>query len=349
MEIGQPVMQVLSGQVPSRYPIWFLRQAGRYLPEYQKIRRSLSFVELCQSPDLAAEVTLQPLKRFDLDAAIIFSDILIPAMHLGQDLRFDKGHGPVLSPPIRTLQDLKKLKDPSCLMEAAYVGEAISLVRAQAPKSVSVLGFAGAPVTVASYMIEGGGAKHYYELNKAQQDGGQVFAELIERLTQATFVYLQMQIDAGADALVLFDTWAGQISVDAFERWALPSLRQIFNWAEERGVPLLYYPGQGWHQFQNLVSLPPKGIALDWRFAWKDFSLLAQAHPSLVVQGNLNPAVLTSTDRGYVEAEVLKVLQSVKDAGFTKRHIFNVGHGLTPQTSVDALNWVIQTVRSYQV
>ncbi|MDD9952402.1 MAG: uroporphyrinogen decarboxylase [Zetaproteobacteria bacterium] len=348
MKVRQPVVQVLQGDHPDRHPIWFLRQAGRYLPEYQNVRKDVSFVELCQSPQLAAEVTLQPLRRFDLDAAIIFSDILIPALHLGQNLRFDKGHGPLLTPPVRSLTDVQRLKGSVAMLEAQYVGEAIALVRCKLDPSQVLFGFAGAPVTVASYMIEGGGSKHYVELNRSIASPQGFFQPLIEKLTEATIAYLKMQREAGADALVLFDTWAGQLSCESYREYALPSLEKIFAWARSENVPLVYYPGQGWQHMSTVLQGGPAGIALDWRFDWQQLAQLTQGAPHLAVQGNLNPMVLASRDKAFVVEQVQKVCTEASRAGFASRHIFNVGHGLTPYTYVEAVQWAIEAVRNWK-
>ena len=219
----------LTGTKTEQIPIWFLRQAGRYLPEYQEIRKKNSFLNICQSPKLACEITLQPLRRYDLDAAIIFSDILFPLTAVGQKLTFTKGEGPQLTPPIRTKTDLKKLNFDLFEEKVSAIGEALSLVKSQLDDKKTLIGFAGAPFTVASYMIEGAPTKNFAHLKRLLFSDQETYSEIMTFLVEMTRRYLKIQIDAGADTLMLFDTWAGQMSPLDFQEYSKKYLTPILE------------------------------------------------------------------------------------------------------------------------
>ena len=204
----KPIINALLGKASKRYPVWFLRQAGRYLPEYQAIRAQMDFLTLCKNPEKAAEVTLQPLKRFDLDAAIIFSDILIPAVAMGQSLEFAKDHGPILSPTVKSLDDVKKLDSTDIANKCSYLGEALSIVKQNLKEQQTLIGFAGAPFTVASYMVEGGSSKNFHRLKLMAFQQEETLRALLEKISEASYQYLKMQVEAGAEVLMLFDSWA---------------------------------------------------------------------------------------------------------------------------------------------
>ena len=242
----KPLIEAAFGRPTKRKPIWFLRQAGRYLPEYREVRKNVEFTELCKTPKLAAEVTLQPLRRYDLDASIIFSDILVPCMHMGQELTFGKGHGPQLAPVINSGAALAKLRQPDAETEMGYVGEALQLVKNELQDHQTMIGFAGAPFTVASYMIEGAGSKTYTELKKLRYTDPSAFKGLLDLLVETTVDYLLMQVKAGADCLMLFDTWANQVTAEDYRDFVFPSVNNVMRRVKEKcDVPLIYYPGQG--------------------------------------------------------------------------------------------------------
>lgn len=342
---SKPLIAAALGQKPSRYPVWFMRQAGRYLPEYREIRAKLDFVQLCRTPDLAAEVTIQPLRRFDLDAAIIFSDILIPCTAMGQTLTFDKGHGPRLSNAVRDIASLKHLRHPEVAKELGYVGEAISKTKTMLRADQTMIGFAGAPFTVASYMIEGAGSKEFTEVKKLLFTQPQVLAGLLELLADVTVDYLKMQVAAGADIVMLFDTWAGQLTVADYVQHALPVTNRVLATMRSAGVPVIYYPGQGSDRLWELKDCPANIISIDWRTRIdRAVSILRDIGCQAGVQGNLDPQIMIAPEQ-LIRSRTRAVVEAAKSA---RSHIFNVGHGLLPHTPPEALGWVVDELRRNQ-
>jgi uroporphyrinogen decarboxylase len=345
--LSKPILAAARGEKPSRYPIWFLRQAGRYLPEYQHIRSQMSFLELCRNPAKAAEVTVQPLRRFDLDGAIIFSDILVPPTAMGIDLSFDKGHGPVLNPVVRSAKDLLSLRMPDAERELGYVGEAIALTKAQLGPTQTMIGFAGAPFTVASYMIEGSGSKNYTEVKTLAFTKPKVFAELLSMLAEVTKDYLKMQVKAGAEIVMLFDSWAGNLAAEDYRSLVAPVMIELFQSLKASlPVPVIYFPGQGSTNLPELSGMAMDVVAVDWRCRIDQaYSMLKNEGLDVSVQGNLDPQILLG-DKAFVRTRVHNILDSVVRAQ-PRGHILNVGHGLLPHTSIDALGWAIEAVRGY--
>jgi uroporphyrinogen decarboxylase len=340
----KPMIQAARGEKPSRWPVWFMRQAGRYLPEYRAVRADVDFVTMCKRPDLAAEVTWQPLRRYDLDASIIFSDILIPCIALGQELTFDKGHGPRLSAPIRSMADVKSLKNPDATRDLGYVGDAISLTKTKLKPEQTMIGFAGAPFTVASYMIEGQGSKEFTEVKKLIFCDRPVITALLEKISQLTVDYLLMQVKAGADALMLFDTWAGQVSPGVYRDLIFPCTNKIISEVKRvSGVPVIYFPGQGSDRMYELTGCAADVISVDWRTRLsRAAEILKGAGLNVTLQGNLDPQALLAP-----EAELRAMVRALKDEArqAARAHIFNVGHGLLPHTPPESLSIVIDELR----
>ncbi|MBM4251100.1 MAG: uroporphyrinogen decarboxylase [Deltaproteobacteria bacterium] len=343
----KPLVAAARGLTPTRQPIWFMRQAGRYLPEYREVRSKVAFVDLCRSPELAAEVTLQPLRRYDLDAAIIFSDILIPCTAMGQTLTFDKGEGPVLSQPVRSATDLGRLKRADAVRDLGYVGEAIAKTKAGLRSDQTMIGFAGAPFTVASYMIEGGGSKTFTEVKRLLFREPAVFAGLLDLIADVTCDYLAMQVKSGADALMLFDTWAGQLTGFDYRNLVFPVTNKVTAYARTLGVPVTYFPGQGTDRMFNLAGLDVDVISVDWRTTLTAASkTLRDVGLDVAVQGNLDPQILIAPE-STVRERVRRILQEARELKL-KGHIFNVGHGLLPHTPPESLTWVIDEVRAFR-
>lgn len=340
----KPLLMAASGIRPERYPVWFLRQAGRYLPEYQKIRSEMSFLELCRNPAKSAEVTIQPLKRFDLDAAIIFSDILIPPAHMGQTLTFDKGHGPVLRNPVRNAADLKALTLPDWEKDAPYTGEAIAATISHLNAQQTMIGFAGAPFTVASYMIEGSGTKTFSEVKKLMFSDPDVLLGLLDLLTETTVSYLEMQVKAGAEILMLFDSWAGQLFSGDYRKFILPSIQRLTNELKKLQVPIIYYPGQGSENLHEAGSLNADVFAIDWRTSLaRSIEILQKQKSSFsCVQGNLDPLLLSYGSKESISDAVSRIKQEALKA---PAHIFNVGHGVLPTTSPELISYTISKIR----
>ncbi len=341
--MGKPLIDAALGRKPSRQPVWFLRQAGRYLPEYLEVRSRLDFVELCRNPKMAAEVTLQPLRRFDLDAAIIFSDILVPCTEMGQTLTFGKGHGPQLSSPVRSMDDLKRLKKPDAQRDLGYVGEAIAETKKGLKPEQTMIGFAGAPFTVASYMIEGQGSKEFTEVKKLLYRDPATLTGLLDLLVEVSVDYLTMQVKAGAECLMLFDTWAAQLNAADYRQFVFPSVQRLIDRLKDTlPVPVIYYPGQGSQLYYEIGGLKADVIAIDWRNRLdRSIAILKEIGLDCSVQGNLDPQALMG-DRPLIEDKVRSILKQGKEA---RGHIFNVGHGLLPHLPPEALQWAVEAIR----
>ena len=343
-QINKPLIQAALGQTTDRWPVWFMRQAGRYLPEYRAVRADVDFVTMCKRPDLAAEVTWQPLRRYDLDAAIIFSDILMPPMAMGQELTFDKGHGPRLNAPIRTMADVRALKNADATKDLGFVGDAIALTKTKLKPEQTMIGFAGAPFTVASYMIEGQGSKEFTEVKKLIFCEPAVIKALLEKITEVTVNYLIMQVKAGADALMLFDTWAGQVSPMVYRDLVFPTTNRILTEVKKAtGVPLIYYPGQGSDRMYELSGCAADVISVDWRTRLsRAGKILKDTGLNVTLQGNLDPQALLAPD-AELRAMVRAIKEEAKSAA--RAHIFNVGHGLLPHIPPESLTIVIDELR----
>ncbi|MGE0174748.1 MAG: uroporphyrinogen decarboxylase [Oligoflexales bacterium] len=336
------------GKQGKKVPVWFLRQAGRYLPEYRELREKAgSFLNLCQNPKLAAEITMQPLRRFDLDAAIIFSDILIPCLALGQTLTFDKGHGPVLTEPVRSAADVKKLREPQIERDVGYVGQALTLTKGLLAPHQTLIGFAGAPLTVASYMIEGSSSKDYSWVRRFRYNEPEAFGDFLMMLAGVTVQYLEMQVRAGAECLMLFDSWASQFGADDYREFEVPAMKHIVTTIKQRcKVPVIYYPGGGSDLYNEIGPLNDVDVvAVDWRVPMdRAINILKSVGVNKTVQGNLDPQALVAP-----EAFVRKRTRQILEQGCAaKGHIFNVGHGLVPSVPYEALQWAISEVRKFE-
>lgn len=330
------LLRALRGQSVERTPMWLMRQAGRVLPEYRALKAEHGFVKMASTPELAAEVTLQPIRRFGWDGAILFADILTPLMPL--DFGIDFKPGPVFEKPLEGPQDLHRVKS----VEGdglGHVAEAIRLVKAELPADCTMLGFAGAPFTMASYLLDGGGSREHARLRAAVYRADGFFEDLLSRLADMTISYLQMQIDAGAEAVQLFDTWAGLLDERTYRKHALPAVQRIFA-ALKGQVPLLYLIKDGAHLVEAMGESGCDGVSLDWRMP---FAEAREKLPDMVVQGNLDPGTLLG-DASVVEEAARAILDA--NAG-RPGHVFNLGHGLLPQTPIENLQVLKDTVHGY--
>ncbi len=318
-------------------PVWMMRQAGRYLEEYRALRAEHSFLEMCRTPELAAEVTVQPLRRFDLDAAIIFADILLPLPAMGIDLEFAKGEGPVIGNPVRTADDVAALTPIEPERDVPFLGEAIGMVRRELGGRVPLIGFSGAPFTLASYIIEGGGSRNFVDTKTLMYSRPEVWHAFLDKVTEVVIAYLKYQVEAGAQALQLFDSWVGILSPRDYEEYVLPYSTRVFE-GIGHAVPTIHF---GTDTTTLLALMKQAGgdvIGLDWRVE------LAQAWELLghdvAVQGNLDPIVLYA-DQAVIEERVKRVLDS---AGGRPGHIFNLGHGILPTVPVENAGFMIDAV-----
>ena len=321
--------------VPHR-PIWIMRQAGRYLPEYRALRARVDFETLTRTPDLAAEVTLQPLRRFDLDAAILFSDIMTPLQGMGIPLSFEPG--PVVREPIRSLAQIEALPGLVPARDVPFVLESVRLVRAAAPRGVPLIGFAGAPFTLMCYLVCGRPSKEFAAARAFLYAQPQAALRLLERLADAMAAYLAAQAAAGAQALMLFESWAGLLAPREFAAFALPAVRRTLAALRSSNVPLIYYLNQGSALMPAVAGLEVDVVGVDWR---SELSQVRQVlGPDMAVQGNLDPAAL------FAPPEALRRhADAVLDqAGAAPGHIFNLGHGIWPDTDPDAVARLVDYV-----
>ena len=340
MSVLPSVIRVLNGDVLDPPPIWIMRQAGRYLPEYRAVRKTAgSFLELCYEPDLATEVTLQPIRRFDFDAAILFSDILVIPDALGQSVRFEEGIGPVLEPV--DLARLDALRTQGIVEYLQPVLETVRRVRADLPRDKALLGFCGAPWTVATYMIAGQGTPDQAPARLAAYEAPDRFEALIEILVGASTDYLIAQLEAGADAVQIFDTWAGILDDEGFGRWAIDPVRRIIA-GVRKVVPdakiIAFAKGAGSRLGDYARQTGANGVGVDWTVPIADVGTMLPA--DIASQGNLDPMRLIAggeaLDRG---------VDSILKATAGRPHIFNLGHGITPDTPIAHVERLIDRVR----
>jgi uroporphyrinogen decarboxylase len=324
-------------------PVWMMRQAGRYLPEYRALREKAgSFMNLCQNPELACEITLQPLQRFPLDAAIVFSDILTIPDAMGLGLNFVEGEGPVFANPIRTAKDIQVLQVPEMNSALSYVMETIRLVRQELADRVPLIGFSGSPWTLATYMVEGGSSKTFSLIKKLLYKEPELLHQLLNVLAQAVTAYLNAQIAAGAQAVMLFDTWGGILSTRDYQEFSLAYMRQIISGlkreAEGEIVPVILFTKNGGQWLEMIAESGCDAIGLDWM---TDIALAKQrVGHKVALQGNLDPAVLYA-DPEVIQTEVELVLA---DYGPHPGHVFNLGHGIQLDTPVENVAAFIEAV-----
>jgi len=326
---------------PSRpTPVWFMRQAGRYLPEYRAIRKQHTLLEICADSELAAEVTLQPVRRLGVDAAIIFADILLPLAPMGLDLAFVEGEGPVVRNRIRGPADVERLAVIDVANALAPVAEAVRLTRLALPATVPVIGFAGAPFTVAAYAIEGGSSRHFADTKRFMYEYPGDWAALLTKLVRVLGEYLTAQVAAGAEILQVFDSWAGVLSPADYRRYVLPHSRALFTQLGLLGVPVIHFGVNTGELLPLLVAAGGDVVGLDWRVeldqGWSRIGF------DRGVQGNLDPVALFAPP---VELET-RVRDVIARAQGRPGHIFNLGHGLLPNTPVDAVRRVVDLVHS---
>jgi len=319
-------------------PIWLMRQAGRYMQEYRKIREKHSFWEMCKNPKLAAEVTLQPVKKLGVDAAILFSDILVPVEAMGAEIEFTEKKGPVIRNAAESFEDIESL-DTDIEKRVDFVSEEIEILKSRL--DVPLIGFSGAPFTLASYLVEGGGSVNYIKTKAMMHREPKLFASLMSKLSEAVIRYLFVQIDAGVDALQIFDTWAGCLSPDDYEKFALPYTKKIISALKKENVPIINFAKDG----ASLLELRKKAggsvIGIDWRVnldeAWKRIGY------KFAIQGNLDPVALFA-DKKEIERQAKEILKRAENRS---GHIFNLGHGILPETPVENVVALVKAVHKH--
>lgn len=332
------LLRALRREPTERTPVWLMRQAGRYLPEYRAIRAQAGgFLAMVQDPELAAEVTLQPIRRFHMDGAILFSDILLPLQAMGMELEFDES-GPSLPKPLRTRAAVEALKPGDPATDLAYVGRALQRVKAGLPPDVALLGFAGAPFTLASYAIEGGTSKSFLELKKLMYREPATWDALLARLADMVARHLLYQAEQGAEALVLFDTWASTLTREDYRRHAAPWTARVVQ-ALAGKAPLVLFAGQAEHLFEDQCAFEPTAVAVDHR---SDLAVaFERARGRCALQGNFDPGLLLSSPE-----EVARRTRALLDSVRGRRgHVLNVGHGVLPATDPECVAAFVECAR----
>ena len=330
------LLRALNGEMTERPPVWVMRQAGRILPEYRAVRSQLSgFKELVETPELACEVTIQPVDLLGVDAAILFSDILVVPEAMGLPYELIEKVGPRFPETIRSAADLSRLHPVEPEEHLKYVMDAVRLTRRELDGRVPLIGFAGAPWTIFCYMVEGGGSKEWSRARRMLREAPELAEDLLDRITDATIAYLNAKIEAGVQAVQLFDSWAGALDRTLFERYSLPRLRRICE--SVKGAPMIVFAkGAGW-QMDRLATLPCEALGVDWHMPVAEARDRAPEH---VLQGNLDPSVLYGT-----EAEVRTATQQMlRDFG-RGRHVANLGHGVYPDIDPDRVRAFIDEIQ----
>ena len=322
-----------------RTPLWIMRQAGRYLPEYRELRRRVDFLTLCRTPELAAEATLQPLRRFPLDAAILFSDILVPLEALGVQMTFNPG--PKIAEPIRTASQIDKLSLRPAVEVVPYVAEAVRILRRDLDGRTPLIGFCGAPLTLAAYLTEGHGSDSYPALKTLMYREPATLERLLTKLAAAMTDYLTMQIQAGAQAVQLFDSWAGILGIDEYRRFALPYVKSIVDAVRPLGVPVIYFVNAAPHLIAQAAASGADVLGICWRTPLDVAAAIVG--PTVALQGNLDPHVLFA-DPDVVREQATAVLDRIAGrAG----HIMNLGHGILPDTPIASVEALIAAVHEH--
>ncbi len=327
-------------QPVDRTPVWFLRQAGRYMQEYRDVRKHHTLVEICKQPDIAAEVTITAAEKLDVDAAIIFADLLLPLEPMGLDFEFQAGEGPVVHKPVRTTEDVKALRTDRA-EDLIYVARAIEKVNAHFGGRLGMIGFCGAPYTLASYMIEGGGSRNYIHTKQMMYGNTAAWRELLDKIIVVLVEYCRQQVNAGADVIQIFDSWVGSLCPADYAEYAFAASERLVREVQAMGVPVIYFGVETASLLAPMAKTGADVIGVDWRTpideAWR---AVGHGH---AVQGNLDPITL------FAPLDVLeqRVKEVLKSADNRPGHIFNLGHGIVPGTPVENVQAVVKMVREH--
>ncbi len=324
-----------------RPPVWFLRQAGRYMQEYRDVRKHHTLVEICKQPELAAEVTITAAEKLGVDAAIIFADLLLPLEPMGLDFEFQAGEGPVVHHPVRSAEDVRKLRTDRA-EDLGYVARAIQKVAAHFKDRLGIIGFCGAPYTLASYMIEGGGSRNYIHTKQMMYRDTTAWRALLDKIVIVLTEYCRQQVQGGADVIQIFDSWVGSLSLADYRDYAFEATKRLIRAVQEMGVPVIYFGVETAGLLADMASTGADVIGLDWRQPL-DEGWRAVGH-SHAVQGNLDPITLFAP----LEILELRVKDILRAAGGRPGHIFNLGHGIVPGTPVENVQAVARMVREFR-
>ncbi|HUJ94996.1 MAG TPA: uroporphyrinogen decarboxylase [Terriglobales bacterium] len=332
-------VKACQAQKVDRTPVWFMRQAGRYMPEYRAVRKQYSLIEICKKPEVAAEVTITAAEALGVDAAIIFADLLLPLEVMGLPFHFASGEGPVIERPIRTAEDVARLQTGRTA-NLGYVSEAVALVSRHFGARLPVIGFCGAPFTLASYMIEGGGSRNYVNTKSMMYRSPSAWDELMGKLVAVLAEYASEQVNAGADVIQVFDSWVGCLSAEDFRRYALPHSTKLVQALKKTGAPIIYFGTDTTALLPSMKETGAAVIGLDWRVpldeGWRSVG-------SGAIQGNLDPVLL------FAEWKELKsrAAEILRQAAGRPGHIFNLGHGILPDTPVENVKALTKFVQEY--
>lgn len=322
-----------------RTPIWIMRQAGRYLPEYREVRRKTDFLTLCKTPELAAEVTIQPIDIIGVDAAIIFSDILVIPEAMGMHLEMREGKGPIFHNPIRNEEDVKILKQIDPFMDLSYVLDAVSLTKRELNGRVPLIGFSGSPWTLLTYMVEGKGSKNFSNVKRLIYNNPKLAHSVLEKLADAVTLYLEAKIEAGVDAVQIFDTWGGILSQNDFEEFSLRYIEKIVSILKREKEPIIVFAKGVHYKLKKLAKCGADVIGLDWTM---DIGKVRKRiGDKVTLQGNLDPTVLYGSEE-KIKEEVIRILESY---GEGSGHIFNLGHGILPDVDPEKAKFLVKVVK----
>lgn len=333
-------VKACKSQSVDRTPVWFMRQAGRYMAEYRAVRKQYSLIEICKKPEVAAEVTITAAEALGVDAAIIFADLLLPLEVMGLPFHFSAGEGPVIEKPLREKAHIEALRTDRAA-DLGYVSEAVKLVVKHFGSHLPVIGFCGAPFTLASYMIEGGGSRNYVHAKKMMYSSPAVWDELLRKLVVVTSAYAAEQVRAGADTIQIFDSWVGCLSVEDYRRYVLPRTTELVKSVQTTGVPVIYFGTDSATLLSSMSETGAEVIGLDWRIPLDDgWKAVGTKH---AVQGNLDPVLL------FAEWKELKLRAAdiLRRAAGRSGHIFNLGHGILPETPVDNVKALARFVQEH--
>src|ERR1700733_6721260 len=335
-------VRACKSQPVDRTPVWFMRQAGRYMPEYRAVRKNHSLLEICKKPALAAEVTITAAEILGIDAAIIFADLLLPLEVMGLSFHFSSGEGPVIDTPVRSAEDIATLRSDRAA-ELGYVSEAVSLVAKHFANRVPVIGFCGAPFTLASYMIEGGGSRNYIHTKKMMYNSPHDWDALMRKLVVVAAAYAADQVRAGADVIQIFDSWVGCLSVEDYRRYVLSHVIGMVTQLQKTGAPIIYFGTDSATLLPAMKETGADVIGLDWRIPLNEG--WARLDYECAVQGNLDP-VLLFADWKELKSRAANILQQ---AAGRPGHIFNLGHGILPETPVENAKSLARFVQDYSL
>ncbi len=331
------LLRTLRGEKTERTPVWMMRQAGRYLPEYMVLRKQYSFFERCQTPELAAVITLQPVDIIGVDAAILFSDILVVPQAMGLEVQLIESKGPILPDPIKTVKDLIRVRVPNVDETLGYVFDALKLIKQELNGRVPLIGFAGAPWTILCYMVQGKGSKTFDEAKAFCYMQPELAHQLLQMITDTTIAYLKGQIAAGADTIQIFDSWGGLLGPDDFENISLKYIRQIVTALKDK-APVIIFAKGAWHSLGSMAATGAAGLGIDWCISPKMARQFAGNHVTL--QGNFDPAKLLSPI-----PVIKKEVKAMISAFGKERYVANLGHGILPNVPVDHARAFVDTVK----